>query len=214
MEEIYNMNSKNSRAVTNITGYEFELSLQHPIVLGFSSHPENAILVEKFINNPTESNHEKLNQAFKIYIFAIRFTKYLSSLITNSRIDYLRKVKKDEERELLIFDKPLSTDEDVALGEILSNVYHGEDIPQVTVDPDVFQSQLNNEWLYHGFSKLTPKQKFVITLAYSSCSRDSEIALLLHVTQQSISKTRKTSLQKLKRYIPPLNIESAIKEGS
>ncbi|WP_379162723.1 sigma-70 family RNA polymerase sigma factor [Paenibacillus sp. sgz5001063] len=205
------MNRKSGTA-TPITRYEFELSLQHPIVLGFSSHPENALYVQKFIHEPNTTNQAKLNQAFKAYLFAIRFTKYLSSLITNSRIDYLRKIKKEEERELLIFDKPGSDEDTVSLGEILSNVYNGDDIPQVTVDPDVFQSQLNNEWLYDGFSQLTPKQKYVITLAYSSSSRDSEIALLLHVTQQSVSKTRQRSLQKLKQCIPPAHFETAIEK--
>lgn len=204
-----NTNTKNKkpRIANKIMQYEFELSLQHPIILGFSSNPENALVLKKYLEEPNTMNQEKLNKAFKIYIFAIRFTKYLSSLISNSRIDYLRKVKKDEERELLIYDKPLSEDEDMALGEILSNVYHKDDMPQVTIDPEAFQAQLNNEWLYAGFSQLTPKQKFVITLAYSSCSRDSEIAMLLNVTQQSVSKTRKVSLQKMKRSFPPKDSE-------
>lgn len=200
--------NKSKQYVTQIrnrdltSGFELEPSMEHPIIRGFTSHLENSALVKKYILDPNESNLEKLNQAFKIYIFAIRFTKYLSSLIGNSRIDYVRRTMKDEERELVIFDKPISEEEDKTLGEMLTSAYHGDDLPQVTVNPDIFQSQLNNEWLYEGFSKLTPKQKLVITLAYSSRARDNEIALLLHVTQQAVSKTRKTSLQKLKRCLP------------
>lgn len=57
---------------------------------------------------------------------------------------------------------------------MLSFVYSGDDLPQVTVDPTVFQEQLNNECLYEGFSNLTSKQKIVVTLAYSALSKDSE----------------------------------------
>lgn len=35
-------------------------------------------------------------------------------------------------------------------------------MPQVTVDPDKFQMQLENEYLYEAFSQLTVKQKLVI----------------------------------------------------
>ncbi|MFB9325927.1 hypothetical protein ACFFSY_08300 [Paenibacillus aurantiacus] len=182
--------------------FDVEVALRHPVLRGFCTHPGNANSVRKYINESTPENLEKLNLAFKRYFFAIRFTKYLNSLITNGRIDFVRKNKRSEERELVIFNKQISDEEEAEIGELLTAVYSGDDLPQVTTNPDVFQEQINNEWLYEGFSLLTSKQKVVITLAYSALSRDSEIALLLHVTQQAVSKTRKSALQKIRQCFP------------
>lgn len=182
--------------------FDVEVALQHPVLRGFCSHPANVNLVRKYFDDTTPENLEKLNLSFKKHFFALRFTKYLNSLVTNGGIDFVRKVKRSEERELTIYNKQISDEEEAEIGEMLSFIYSGDDLPQVTVDPTVFQEQLNNECLYEGFSNLTSKQKIVVTLAYSALSKDSEIAVMLHVTQQAVSKTRKTALLKIRQYFP------------
>lgn len=186
---------------------------QHPVVQGFCSHSINAVLLRKYADDPSKDNLDKLNHAFKIYLFALRFSKYLKSLITKGRIDYIRRVKKHEEREPVIYDKPLSAEDETVIGEMLVAVYHGDDLPQVTVVPEVFQEQLNNEWLYDGFSSLSSRRKYVITLAYSASVRDSEIARLLHVTQQAVSKTRASAIQKLKWSFPSYAVPALFQKG-
>jgi DNA-directed RNA polymerase specialized sigma24 family protein len=181
---------------------EFEDVLQHPVIRNFCSHPGHQHLVQNYIMDESKMNLEKLNTAFRIYYFAIRFTKYMRTIVTKGRADFVRSTKRKEERELVIYNMPVSEEEEKEIGEMITNIYYGEELPQITVDPRVFQEQIDNEWLYDGFIRLTSKQKFVVTLAYSACSRDSEIALLLHVTQQNVSKTRAAALRKLKCSFP------------
>ena|GEM_PF-907183 len=181
---------------------ELEQAMERPIIKKFLADPVNMALFKKYVQAPSTAQFERVNQAFKVYVFAVRFTKYLASLIHNGRIDYVRRLKRNEEREMVIYDKPISEDEETAIGEMLGVIYQGDDLPQVTVDPEVFQGQLNNEWLYEGFSRLTSRQKYVITLAYSAMSRDIEIARLLHVSQQSIFKTRMVALRNMRKAFP------------
>ena len=103
---------------------------------------------------------------------------------------------------LTLTDKPISEDDEMALGEMLTNIYYGDDYLQVTVNPDKFHIQLENEYLYEAFSKLTSKQKVVIALAYSARYRDQEIANCFNVTQQSISKMRAKTLRNMRQHIP------------
>ncbi|MBB3113937.1 RNA polymerase sigma factor (sigma-70 family) [Paenibacillus phyllosphaerae] len=192
---------------------EFAACQHHPILQSFCAYPEHAALVLKAMEDASPSHLEQLNRAFRIYLFALRFTKYMRSLIMNGRIDYVRRMKKNEERELVIYDKPVSEEEEAAIGEMLTAIYHGDNLPQVTVNPDVFLQQLDNEYLYDGFSRLTSRQQYVITLAYSALSRDSEIAHLLHVTQQAVSKTRTKALQKIRESFPPYATKPRFKIG-
>ncbi|GMK37472.1 hypothetical protein PCCS19_05260 [Paenibacillus sp. CCS19] len=195
------MNTTTSRSAM-IGPIELTNVIDHPFIQHFISYPEHARLIRSYRSEPTEANLDQVNHAFQVYLFAVRFTKYLGSLIHNGRIDYVRKMKRHEEREQVIYDKPVSEEEESAIGEMLTKVYYGDDLPQVTVDPKKFQEQLNNEWLYDGFSRLTSRQKYVITLAYSAMNRDSEIAALLNVSQQAIFKTRAGALRNMRKAFP------------
>lgn len=181
---------------------DFAHALEHPLMRNFISDPIHRGLVKRYMEQPTTGRLEQLNQTFKTYVFAVRFTKYLSSLIHNGGIDFVRKMKRNEEREQVIFDRQVSEEDETAIGEILAAIYQGDDMPQVTINPDVFQQQLDNEWLYEAFSRLTNRQKYVITLAYSAMSRDIEIARLLHITQQAVSKTRIGALRSMRKVFP------------
>ncbi|GFN31369.1 sigma-70 family RNA polymerase sigma factor [Paenibacillus xylaniclasticus] len=181
---------------------DFAQAMEHPLIRTFVSNPVHMELVKRYMEKPTPERLERLNKAFKIFNFAVRFTKYLSTLIRKGRIDFVRRMKRTEEREQVIFDRQISEEDETVIGEMLGAIYQGDDLPQVTVDPEVFQQQLNNEWLYEAFARLTNRQKVVITLTYSALSRDVEIARLLHVTQQAVSKTRRSALRSMRKVFP------------
>jgi len=64
------------------------------------SRNDRAQLVKTYYLNPSSENRKKLNTAFHKYFFALRFTKYIASLIKYSKVDYYRKVRKNQGREL------------------------------------------------------------------------------------------------------------------
>lgn len=175
--------------------------LKNPVIQGFFENQENVVMLASHIINPTTEVSISLEEAFKHYFFKVRFTKYLCSLIRFCDIDYHRKRTRDDQRNPLIFDSPLD-EGDATVGEFLYSISTAiEEEEPTTADPNAFQQSLNNELLFFAFNRLTDKQKLIITLAYSTCIFDKEIAGLLHISQQAITKSRQTALRKMKTYI-------------
>jgi DNA-directed RNA polymerase specialized sigma24 family protein len=174
---------------------------KNPIVRGFLEDLAHVSLLARNLVSPSIENKNQLENAFRRHFFRIRFTKYLCSLIRFCDIDYHRKRTKEEQRNPLVFDTPIDQDGEATLGELLYSISNAieEEIP--ARDPELFQQTMVDETLFFAFNRLTDKQKLVITLAYSSCALDTEIATLLRISQQAITKTRVAALRKMKKYI-------------
>ncbi|MFC3773811.1 sigma-70 family RNA polymerase sigma factor, partial [Paenibacillus sp. GCM10012303] len=150
------------------------------------------------IDYNTSFHYSRLQQAFQRFFFNIRFKKYLYSLIKFANVDYGRKIKKEKERYICSFDSPVGEEGEVTLGEIL--VIKMEDRVENTTfkDPELFSMSFDNEMLYFAFSKLSQRQKRVLTLVFSGDFRDSQIARQLSVSQQAVSKTKTTALHNIR----------------
>lgn len=179
-------------AKTSLNNFEVEL------ISSFFRDQTNVALLISVLQNCSEENRRKIGQEFQRYIFHVRFVSYISSLIRYANIDYHRKRKKIEERNQLIFDTPIKEESEISLGEyLLSNSY----VPSnsATFNSESFLSSIENCDLSEAFSRLTERQKYVITLAYSVCERDTEIASRLQVSQQAVTKTKKAAIKQLKK---------------
>jgi len=179
---------------------KFTGSIENDFISGFLRNPAHSSLLSAVLHNPSEENQRLIVHTFQKFIFQIRFTKYLSSLIRFADIDYHRKRKRVEERNQLIFDSPISDDGETTLGEQL---LQGEQLSlnNPTYNPELFFASIEDISLHKAFSKLTERQKYVITLAYSACELDTEIACTLQVSQQAVTKTRSTALKKMRNYL-------------
>lgn len=175
--------------------------LNNPITKGFLEDPTHLFALVQYLCSPSVEIKRYLEDTFKRYYFRIRFTKYLASLIRFCDIDYHRKRHLTEERNPLIFDSPVDDDGDVNLGELLHNLSASIEDDIYTRDPEFFQQSFYDDNLYFAFKQLTDKQKFVITISYSSSALDTDIAEMLQISQQSISKTRQSALKKMRKYI-------------
>jgi DNA-directed RNA polymerase specialized sigma24 family protein len=122
-------------------------------------------------------------------------------MIRFANIDYHRKRRKMEERNQLVFDSPVGEEGELTLGEYVMSRLPESPMVLPTSNPDYFEANLNDPELYSVFSKLTDRQKIVVTLSYSACELDTEIARMLNVSQQAITKTRISALNKMRRGI-------------
>ncbi|UUZ83509.1 hypothetical protein LJK88_06520 [Paenibacillus sp. P26] len=174
---------------------------KNPAIRGFFADPEHMDLLAKTLLCQSAENRDKLELAFRRYFFQIRFTKYLCSLIKFCDIDYHRKRIKEEHRHPLVFDSPVDDSGESTLGELLCSISKAIEDELPAKDPVSFQQSIVDESLYFAFGRLTDKQKLVITLAYSTCALDTEIATLLRISQQAITKTRISALRKMRTYI-------------
>ena len=74
-----------------------------------------------------------------------------------------------------------------------------QDQEQSRFDPQMLLDAIGNESIYKAFSELTSYQKMILTLTYSFCYLDTEIADRLSITPQAVSKARKSALANLKK---------------
>ncbi len=136
-----------------------------------------------------------------MFYFNRRFIKYVYSLIKYSSVDFHRRNKVLQSRNLLIFDVPY-LDSEISLGDhlyITNNIEVVEENQYFNCDD--FRSSLENEHLFLAISCLTPRQMKIITLYYSGGLLDKDIARKLHVSQQAVTKVRLAALKKLKKYL-------------
>jgi RNA polymerase sigma factor (sigma-70 family) len=171
------------------------------IVQEFFENPSNIFILLQTLDGDTKAQDE-LEVRFRNHFFHIRFFKFLTSTIKFSAIGQIRRYKKMEGRDQLIFDGPISNDGDTTtLGEILNDIPILPEVDLRSSDPEYFHDYMENNYLADAFSNLTYKQKRVITLKFALGLKDKEIASLLGITPQAVSKIRNTVLQKLRRVI-------------
>ncbi|WP_240416636.1 hypothetical protein [Paenibacillus periandrae] len=177
---------------------------KNSVIQGFFENQSHVCLLAKYLRTPTPENLLHLEVAFRRFFFRIRFTKYLSSLIRFSDIDYHRNRIKNEQRNVLIFDSPNEEGEGT-FGEMLQGMTVTIEDDITATDSQAFQQSLDSDSLFFAFNSLTDRQKFIITLAYSCCVLDTDIANLLQISQQAISKTRQSALRKMRQYLSSPN---------
>ncbi|MCZ8519754.1 MULTISPECIES: hypothetical protein [Paenibacillus] len=178
-----------------------EAALHHPVIREFASKLEHAQLIETFLIHPSPDSERQLNDTFRRFFFRLRFTKYLASLIRFSHVEFMRSHLKHTERQPLVLDQPTGGREEGTLADLLLTTDMELDGDVATRHPQRFQMSLKDERLYEAFSRLTPKQQLVITLAYSWSAGDREIANGLRVSQQAVSKARNTALKHMRRFM-------------
>ncbi|MEO4052897.1 sigma-70 family RNA polymerase sigma factor [Solibacillus sp. CAU 1738] len=166
------------------------------VILSFLKSPQNEKLLMKYICEPNRKNKKIIDETFRRFYFNIRFVSFVSSTLHFNAINYDKKVNKYTRANMLTIDSSEGYDqkfsfkdliEDTSALEVLENSIYKE-IKDYITEPQ----------LYYAVTKLTNKQRQIIDLCYVYGLNDTEISQLLNKTQQSISKTHKKALEKLK----------------
>ncbi|WP_411344408.1 sigma-70 family RNA polymerase sigma factor [Paenibacillus sp. WLX1005] len=118
-----------------------------------------------------------------------RFIKYMANLIHYNSINY------DKKRRLKDNRFPLTLDNDENLESVLLTIYDLESVPPNLKD------HITDYSLYQAYESLSAKQQQVLSFAYVQALNDKEIAGILEVSQQNISKHRLKALTKLRSLI-------------
>ncbi|CAM4438825.1 sigma-70 RNA polymerase sigma factor region 4 domain-containing protein [Paenibacillus tarimensis] len=176
--------------------------LANRVVAGFFQDEARVGLLLKAMDGDPESRRE-LEQSFRRHFFRIRFMKYMVSTVKFAAIDQQRSCRRRDAVQPLLYDCPSTTEEGAPLlGELFQNSRDPSSAAaseEAVTDPETFHNSLTNEQLADAFASLTYKQKLVTTLCYALGYRDTEAAQMLGVSPQSISKTRRLALSKLRQ---------------
>ena len=167
---------------------------QHKAVDSFISQPKHQILLKDFIRHPSSRKEDRLNEAFKAHYFDIRFTSYVSSSLYYHSVNFDKRTRKYNERHPLTLDNQ-GDEGDGSLIDLVPDP--SPDIAPFT-NYSTLAECLESEELLRAFKTLTDKQQNILDLAYLQELTDTEIAKILGVSQQAVSKTHRKALRTLK----------------
>lgn len=165
----------------------------------FFSHPQNVGLLCSYLDSPSPDGWKQLEEAFVNFCFEVRFTKYISSTIKFTYMDYQRK-RKRAVRHIAILDMKAHEDHDETIGERYVSRHDDEFFAISHPDPQKMLDSLSNETICKAFSGLTQYQKIILTFTYAMDYPDKAIAEKMSVTPQAVSKTRNAALANLRRH--------------
>ncbi|NQX46857.1 sigma-70 family RNA polymerase sigma factor [Paenibacillus tritici] len=118
-----------------------------------------------------------------------RFITYMANLIYYNSINY------DKKRRMKDSRFPLTLDNDENLESILLTTYDAESVPPILRD------HITDHSLYQAYESLSVQQQKILSFAYVQALNDKEIAGILGVSQQNVSKHRLKALTKLRSLI-------------
>lgn len=172
--------------------------LENPIVKDFLKAEGHLLLLANAINNPTENNNKKLDEAFRIHYFTIRFTSYISSSMFFSAINFNKKQAIYKSRYPLILDKEMEAGEAMTYKEIVVDTQ--SDI-ELCMETNYFQRDVleyvADPFLFNAIKTMTKFQKEILYCAYVCKLNDTEIATKINKSQQYISKVHKEALKNI-----------------
>lgn len=159
----------------------------------------------KFTRDPSPQYEQLLNKAFRKFIFQVRFLKYISTSIRYAAIDFDKRLNRIRNREQLILDQPLEDEERNLLNERwlkTNDQIVEESFFAISMN---FVEAIEDPLIYRALRSLTDRQKLIGTLSFVLKYQDKEIADLLGVSQQSVSKTKKVAIEKIRKYLLEMN---------
>lgn len=167
--------------------------MNNPLISGFLSKRENYELFKKAVCCPTVKNKENLDRTFKVFYFYVRFTSYVSTTLFYHGINLDKKIREKNIRFPLTLDQPVSTDSDLVYKDL---VQYNEDY---NVRSDNILDYILDPKLYKAVQALTSNQKEILYLVYVKGYTDTDIAIFTEKSQQTISKSHRKALKKIKR---------------
>ena len=166
------------------------------ILSGFLNIEENRDYYQKYMERPTAENRKGLDELFRKHMYLICYISYFVKMVHFESKHFDRKQRKRNEMLQLTLDKLEDSGQRIVelFPENKVNEYFGCRLEDLIEDPD----------LYHSIQSLTDKQKTLLNLIFIEEMTDTEIAKLLGVSQQAITKAKKKALTKLKNEIQEL----------
>lgn len=126
-----------------------------------------------------------------------RFTSYIASLIHFNSINFDKRMRGLNSRYLLTLDSPSASDGSET-SALIDSVESSVPIYQIE---ESLEDQISDPKLYKALKKLNARERAIINLSFYYEFNDTQIGKILRVSQQSISKSKKKILLKLRNAI-------------
>ena len=164
--------------------------IENKLVVSFLDDTDNRELFENYQKKNSDAIKSELDERFKVYYQKYRLISYFIKVLHYESIHFDKKFNLYNKRYQLATAQTGGAELICEQNFNQFYEYHSSSLS--------FQDHLTSEELYKSFNQLTEKQKNIITLSYLHQMTDTEIAKSLGISQQSVYKTRKSAIRKLR----------------
>ncbi|MEC2074418.1 sigma factor-like helix-turn-helix DNA-binding protein, partial [Alkalihalophilus marmarensis] len=186
------MSKKEYSATISSFFNEIPQMLEEPIMRGFLKEHSNVKTLETYIKHPTQENRLVLDNAFKDHFYKVRLIYYITTLIRNHVFDIKDRYQRFDSRNLLIVDQPINDENTTSFIDLIR--YDQNDLNKENYRCKSLIECVSEEEIYNGLKKLKEKERKVLDLIYLNGFTNSEAAVYLNQSPQSVSKLHKNAV--------------------
>jgi len=168
-------------------------NMRNPIIERFLSVEGNSELVMNAIMHPTKLNREIVDRSFRAHYKRAKKIKYISNLIYFFSVDFDKRERRQNERNLLILDKELSDEITTTPKQLI--VDESKDFKNVLGTR--LLDHIEDNRLAESIRSLTKKQIKILEFIYLNNISLKEISEIMGTTPQNISNHHRKALRKL-----------------
>ncbi|WP_242300172.1 sigma-70 family RNA polymerase sigma factor [Bacillus cereus group sp. BfR-BA-01448] len=177
------------------------LILENPIIQEFLKDKKHEEIMKEAFKNPSQKNINLLNQTSKEFYRINRVLRYCSVLIRGRAIDFDKRQRNRNKKQMLIFDKN-ALEGDFSAIETIGSLQDCEaERPEALVIEGVGKGNVipvENEKLDKAMHTLTDKQRMILYYRYEKMLTNRQIAEILGETEQNVGYWVKKTLKQLK----------------
>lgn len=161
------------------------------LMLNYLKNERNRKLLNEIGSLNSEQVIEALNLSFKKFYTGLQITKYISQLIDHYSGNFYRKKSREQHHHIFAIDDDQAIS-DTPIGD--SQTFSDE----LELSKRFLLDQVGSFKIYKALLKLTERQLCILNLHYFHQLSQKEIAFKLGVSQQLVSKTIKSALEKIR----------------
>ncbi|WP_445491493.1 sigma factor-like helix-turn-helix DNA-binding protein [Niallia sp. 03133] len=166
------------------------LSENDRILNDFFADLDNKNLYERHLEKPTEDIKNTLDKRFKKHIYITRCVAYLIKAIYFYSQRFDKNLRENSHRFPLVLDKPM--EDGNSMTEMIPSPF------RITEYYTQLEDYLSDPNLHKSLQLLTTRQKQILYLIYIKELRDYEVAAILNISQQAVTKSKNKAINKLK----------------
>lgn len=149
-----------------------------------------------YLSDPTDKKKEYLDEMYKRYERQLISLKYLRKMLFFEAKRFDKKVREINKRQ---FSLDVDYDENLTFMDLLEDE-NGEKVLDKVFDSEL-KELFSDEKLCREILAMTNKQKEVLRGLYVSALTEAVLAKQLGVTQQAVSKTHRSIINKLRKVV-------------
>ncbi|MEN1938934.1 sigma-70 family RNA polymerase sigma factor [Paenibacillus sp. 102] len=177
------------------------LILENPVIQEFLKDKKHEEIMNEAFKNPSQKNINLLNQTSKDFYRINRVLRYCSVLIRGRAIDFDKRQRNRNKKQMLIFDKN-ALEGNFPTIETIGSLQDSEgESPEAVVIEEVGEGSIipvENERLDKAMRALTDKQRKILYYRYEKMLTNRQIAEILGETEQNVGYWVKKTLKQLR----------------